>query len=288
MNKGIKIVVMIILFMIISFSVYFIINKPMLSIENNNLLKHKSHDVIDQYDYKDQEDKPSSVKDDILYSIKTTIGYLFSKETNIVAIGDSLTEGVGDETDRSGYVGILDETINEKHHIAHFENYGKRGERTDQLLNRLEQTTIKTSIKKADIILITIGANDIMKIVKENFANLSYDHFSSEQAYFKKRLRSIYSKIKEYNSHAHIFLLGLYNPFQQYFGDIEELDLIVDEWNLSSNEVTAEFANATFIPVKDIFVTEKEDLFAEDHFHPNDYGYFRIAERVLHYLTNER
>lgn len=48
---------------------------------------------------------------------------------------------------------------------------GKRGSRIDELL----------VIEDADIVLITIGANDIMRIVRENFNHLTYELFVNEQ-----------------------------------------------------------------------------------------------------------
>src|SRR5699024_5743876 len=102
------------------------------------------------------------------------------KDTHIVALGDSLTQGVGDVSGEGGYVGILDKTINKEEKRTAFTNFGKRGSRTDQLLDRLSDPEITKEIKKADIILITIGANDIMQVVKENFTNLTFEQFEVE------------------------------------------------------------------------------------------------------------
>lgn len=62
--------------------------------------------------------------------------------------------------------------------------------------------------------------------------------------------------------------------------------MIVDNWNHTSEQVAKE-AGATFIPTKDIFISTEVNLFADDHFHPNDIGYKLIAERILNYLVRE-
>ena len=47
------------------------------------------------------------------------------------------------------------------------DNLAKRGRRSDQLIEQLEEPEIQASVKKADLIYLTIGGNDIMKVVKE-------------------------------------------------------------------------------------------------------------------------
>ncbi|HAM80784.1 SGNH/GDSL hydrolase family protein [Ornithinibacillus bavariensis] len=219
-------------------------------------------------------------------TIKRTIHYLSGKNLRIVAIGDSLTQGVGDNTGQGGYVGILDTYINRDKKIATFENLGLRGNRTDQLINRLNEPAIKESIQNADIILITIGANDIMKVLEENFMNITYKAFSDERVYYEKRLREIFSKMNALNPNASIYLIGFYNPFQQYFQHIKELDMIVDDWNNTSKKVAEDYG-VTFIPTKDLFINTNNNLFADDHFHPNENGYQLMAERILKYLVIE-
>ncbi|WP_339213030.1 SGNH/GDSL hydrolase family protein [Ornithinibacillus sp. FSL M8-0202] len=219
-------------------------------------------------------------------AIQSTIKFFSTQESHIVAIGDSLTQGVGDSTKQGGYVGILDSQLNADANLVTFDNYGKRGNRTDQLLKRIDEPEIVKSLKRADIVIMTIGANDIMQVLKENFTNITYEAFSKERVNYEKRLHQIFAKLEELNPNASVYLVGFYNPFQQYFEHIKELDMIVDNWNHTSEQVAKE-AGATFIPTKDIFISTEVNLFADDHFHPNDIGYKLIAERILNYLVRE-
>ncbi|KGX87238.1 hypothetical protein N784_16530 [Pontibacillus litoralis JSM 072002] len=208
----------------------------------------------------------------------------------MVAIGDSLTQGVGDESKNGGYVGALEQTLKEHEAVQNIsiKSFGKRGNRTDQLLKRLEeQLDIQSAISKADVIIVTIGANDIMKVAKNNFTNLQYEAFANEQDEYEKRLRSIFSQLNAFNPNAMVYLIGLYNPFQEYFSDIPELDQIMNDWNNVGQRVTNEFPNAQFIPIRDIFENANQPLYAEDHFHPNKIAYQLIATRVLHYLQQD-
>ncbi|RIW28544.1 hypothetical protein D3H55_21445 [Bacillus salacetis] len=229
----------------------------------------------------------SSITEEIKKNVRGVIRgviNLFNKDLKVVAVGDSLTQGVGDETDGGGYVGILNNTFKENELNITIENYGKRGNRTDQLLKRLEQEEIASSIKKADTVLVTIGANDIMKIVKSNFNDLKYETFEKEKPAYTDRLRSIFNKINDLNPDANVYLIGFYNPFQGYFTDIEELEMIMKGWNDAGESVTEEYDNVHYIPTADLFNNTKLELLAGDYFHPNSKGYKLIAERVLKHV----
>lgn len=216
-----------------------------------------------------------------------TFDVFANKDINITAIGDSLTQGVGDETGQGGYVGIVNRTINHDEEIVHFENFGKNGNRTDQLLERLEEPEMIDSIESAHIVLITIGANDIMRVAKENLTNITYEAFENEQEDFEQRLSEILETVRDINEDTQLYLLGFYNPFEKYFPDVDELNQIVDDWNRIGKKTTESYDDAIFIPVKDLFDEAEVELFSEDNFHPNITGYERMAERVITYLRSE-
>jgi lysophospholipase L1-like esterase len=213
----------------------------------------------------------------------------FPKELHIVAAGDSLTQGVGDSTNSGGYIPYLAEQLEKEKGIrnANFENFGVRGNRADQLLLRLGSKEIRNSIKDADLIILTIGGNDLMKVVKENFSSLQLNHFTAEQLVFKERLQAIFTKIREQNQQAPIVLIGLYNPFYNWFADVKEMNQIVDEWNFQSQSLVAKDGNAYFVDIHDIFLNNEENLLYTDYFHPNDRGYQLIADRVYQILRQE-
>jgi len=292
MRGKLRLVLFIVL--LISLSFYYIINQ---SDKDNNIEQtiqeedELVEEIIEDPEESDENDADDEVEKEKLTTklsgiVKHTFDFLFTKEFHVVAIGDSLTQGVGDSTKKGGYIGILDETINQHKQIVSFDNYGKSGRRTDQLLEFLDDPEVVTAIEGTDVILMTIGANDIMKVVQQNFTDLTYSLFSEEQVHFEQRLNDIFTKLRAINPDARIYLLGLFNPFKQYFQDIKELDLIVNQWNQASERTVANYSPATFIPIKDLFDETIINLFAEDHFHPNEHGYERMARRVLEYLAD--
>ncbi|QDP41740.1 SGNH/GDSL hydrolase family protein [Radiobacillus deserti] len=232
---------------------------------------------------KDSENKDlaEEIKETVVHVVESAIGLFIKKDTDIVAIGDSLTQGVGDTTENGGYVGIIENTLKRTNEDIHIKNFGKRGNRSDQLLKRLEQEEISESIREAEIVLITIGANDIMKVVKENFTRLEYSLFVEEQVEYKERLREIMETMLSLNGDANIYLVGFYNPFYGYFKDVEQLEQIINNWNATGQSVAEEYENVSFIPIYDLFTNTEEDLLYSDNFHPNTKGYEKMAERIL-------
>lgn len=244
----------------------------------------EDHKESTKEEEKEKDSLPEEIKKTVVQVVEDAIGLFVKKDLQIVAIGDSLTQGVGDANENGGYVGIIENTLEENNKNTDIENYGKRGNRSDQLLKRLDKPEIATSIDEADIILVTIGANDIIKIVKENFSDLKYEQFVEAQVKYKERLRKIVDNMLENNEDAEIFLLGFYNPFENFFSKIEELGLIVENWNNTGKSIADEYEQVEFIPTIDLFRNAEEDVFYKDNFHPNNRGYQLMAERVIEYI----
>ncbi|RFU66463.1 GDSL family lipase [Peribacillus saganii] len=204
----------------------------------------------------------------------------FPEPLKVVAIGDSLTEGVGSSKRNGGYLPYLETMLVEETllHSADISNFGIKGNRTDQLLKRLNTAELKLEIEKSDAVIITIGGNDVMKVVRDNIMNLKMEPFIDARVEYESRLKDIIAKVRSSNPDAEIYLVGLYNPFSRYLG---ELDVIMSAWNSSSEAVLSGFENTHFIQIGDVFKNSKEDLlFTEDYFHPNDRGYELIATQI--------
>lgn len=232
--------------------------------------------------------KEDPVREFLSEKVNKAVQRFFNRSLYVVSIGDSLTEGVGDDEQNGGYVGILEETINQEEQLVTIDNLGRRGNRTDQLLVRLEEEAdVIAAIDQADIVFITIGANDIMQVFKDNFTDLTLEKFTSEQIRYEQRLNRILTTLQKINPDATVYLIGFYNPFQEYFPDIDELEYIVNSWNQIGLDVTKQYDHIEYIPIKDLFENSSDAILADDNFHPNHIGYKKIAERILDYVTNE-
>jgi len=211
----------------------------------------------------------------------------YPRKLTIVSAGDSLTQGVGDSTDQGGYLPYLKTMLEKEKGITEvdFDNFGVTGNRTTQLLKRLKTPEMKEVLQKADMVILTIGGNDIMKVVKDNISNLQVSDFIKEKESYRNHLSQIMEAIVQENPNASIVLVGLYNPFSKWFSDIKEMDEIVADWNQVGQSVITNYPNAYFVEIEDVFLNTTEDLLFTDHFHPNDKGYELIAERLNETLS---
>ncbi|MDF2854517.1 MAG: family lipase [Neobacillus sp.] len=204
------------------------------------------------------------------------------QKLTVISAGDSLTQGVGDSTNNGGYLPYLRTLLEEEKGIkdVDFLNFGIMGNRTTQLLDRLKSTEMREALANADLVILTIGGNDIMKVAQENFVNLQLSDFEKAREIYIDNLYKIMNTINRANPDASIVLVGLYNPFSHWFANVEELNQIVNDWNTAGQRVIASYSNAYFVSIEDLFLNPSEDLLYTDNFHPNDRGYELIAERL--------
>jgi lysophospholipase L1-like esterase len=213
------------------------------------------------------------------------------KSIMLVGLGDSLTKGVGDESDQGGYVGMVEEKLEQQEDIKEVSvvNYGVRGHKTSNLQKKLNEEKVIESIKEADMILMTIGGNDIMSVVRNNIFSLDFEPFRKEQKNYEKRLVDIFSTIRKHNPSTQIVYIGLYNPFKYMLPELTEIDTIIHEWNLASQKIIKKDEKAVYVPVDSIFATESDvSLLYKDEFHPNESGYSIIADRVFEAINDHK
>lgn len=192
-----------------------------------------------------------------------------------VALGDSLTRGVGSSTG-AGFVSLVGEELEEKNLIERFQNLGVRGARIENLLEQLEQKEIKRSLQEAKIITVTIGGNNLFnrgEILEEFSEETALSVIETEI----QNLETVFKNIRESNPNAVVLYMGLYNPFKQ-LPDGEIFDSLIQKWNADARTLGLEYSVEvvdTFNLVRDA----KRDL-SSDIFHPNDATYQQIADSM--------
>ncbi len=208
----------------------------------------------------------------------------------LLAMGDSLTEGIGDEEKNGGYVGILERELKQNEDVRNVKtyNYGVSGNRIDQLLKRLDENEdFRSDLKKANVITITIGGNDVMKILKSRLLEAQVSDFTKAEKKFQKQLVTLFSEIRTLNPDAPVYLVGIYNPYTTYFSQIKELDTIISSWNKGSEKIVASEPGITFVPVANTIenrekknIDKPNPLLSGDYFHPNHKGYEKMAAEL--------
>ena len=223
------------------------------------------------------------------------------KVVTYVAIGDSLTKGVGDTTNQGGFVPLLAQSLtNESGLEFKAINYGVSGNTSGQILSRIrEKKEIRKDLKQAQLLTITVGGNDLRKAILEDTSNLDLDRFEKASKTYEKNLKQIIELARKDNPDLPVYVVGIYNPLYLNFPDLTELQTLVDQWNQRTEETLSAYQGVYFVPINDLLykgidgksgVTESElgketvtndALYDEDSFHPNHTGYEIMKEAVL-------
>ncbi|WP_074639291.1 SGNH/GDSL hydrolase family protein [Streptococcus equinus] len=231
-----------------------------------------------------------------------------TKHFNYVAIGDSLTEGVGDTTNQGGFVPLLSQAMTDTYNYqVTYSNYGISGNTSQQILSRMtRQEAIQKSLAKADMMTLTVGGNDVMAVIRKHLTQLSVSTFKKPATAYQKRLRQIIELARSENEDLPIYVLGIYNPFYLNFPEMTEMQEIIDNWNESTESVTDEYDNVYFVPINDqlykgidgeegIVSTSGDQttvindaLFSGDHFHPNNIGYQIMSDVTMEKINETK
>ncbi|GIO31007.1 MULTISPECIES: GDSL-type esterase/lipase family protein [Paenibacillus] len=217
-----------------------------------------------------------------------------AKELKFAVLGDSLAKGTGDN---SG-MGFARRTIKELspaggRKATLLNNLGINGLTTTGLLPKLEERGTKYVLGQADVILLSIGGNDLFQgadLISKGIAGTSSTAKGQELdpkdllkglPKASTQLKAILERIRAINPNALIVYVGLYNPF----GDIEDLQIpgneAVAEWNQAALDTINKYGNMTLVPTFDIFQHHLDRYLSSDHFHPNGDGYQQIAVRIV-------
>ncbi|MGT2911742.1 SGNH/GDSL hydrolase family protein [Streptococcus cameli] len=225
-----------------------------------------------------------------------------------VAIGDSLTQGVGDTTNQGGFVPLVAQSlINDYGYQVSYDNFGISGNTSNQILKRMKQEKqIATSLKKADMMTLTVGGNDLRKVILDNIVRLELKTFDKPITRYQKRLLEIIALARKNNPDLPIYVLGIYNPFYLNFSEMTEFQIIVDNWNQATEETVSDLENVYFVPIHDLLYEGIDDeegleqtidsnanlinevLYKEDNFHPNGTGYEIMKRAVLEKISETK
>lgn len=235
------------------------------------------------------------------------------EKVQILALGDSLTRGVGDtDTDAQGYVGKVKKLLEAKSDKPVFLwNYAVNGATTEDMLAEIEKASAQDYIAQADIILFTIGGNDLNRAATRVTgtatpspaptpasaaaanpagntdlpADLAFDYanLAKEFPASINRLETIIDKLAAANPKAQIVYTGLYHPFAEFDPERQAAEWL-GRWNNAAFQAANRHPNVTVVPTYDLFQNFGLDYLYTDHFHPNSAAYEQIAVRVAQVL----
>ena len=214
------------------------------------------------------------------------------QSVRIVGLGDSLTQGVGDETDQGGYLPLIKADLAQDYQVT-TKNFGVGGNTSTQILKRLKtQPKIQQAMKSATVITVTVGGNDLMEVLKKDFLKLKESQIAAGSKVFQQRLKTLLTTIRQYNPDAPIYLFSIYNPFYVYFPQMTQMTDGVTKWNAGTQATLKGFKRVHYVDIDQVMSTgrvakasssaqstkDNPLIFEEDHFHPNNAGYAQMTK----------
>lgn len=247
------------------------------------------------------------------------------KLVKVVALGDSLTQGIGDTTDQGGYPSRVAAGLHKQLQIkVESQNFGKEGDRSDQIERRLKDSVVQqTALKKANIILMTVGGNDLIKTLQSQIVGHSAievnDVVDKSLPLYQQKLSHLLQVVRDYNPKAPIYLYGNYNPLYVYFPNFETINQSVKSYNQINQKIVQQYGgyyvplfkrltygqyqdskaqkallveanmnNVSFLTALNktqVMNGEKNKFLSpSDHFHPNALGYDLMAKLMINSL----
>ncbi|MGM5472809.1 GDSL-type esterase/lipase family protein [Bacillus pumilus] len=195
-----------------------------------------------------------------------------------VAIGDSLTVGVGARLFGGGFAERYQWMLEKKTHApVELSVFAKSGLTTDQILQLFKRSNVRRAIAAANIITITGCGNDLVQAIQQ------YEKGEDEtkllqatlhcQANFSKMIQEI-AQIKRGQKQPYcVYLMNLYNPFPQI--------PIAGRWLQQYNHQLRSLAANPHVEVVDVyraFEGHEHEYLSIDQFHPNHKGYEAMAK----------
>lgn len=201
-----------------------------------------------------------------------------NKILTYVAIGDSLTLGIGSMFQPdfvSRYTESLEEAFNCKVEKSVF---ARNGATTSQILKYFKKKKVRDAIKKADVITISGGGNDLKQAARDYFKAEDETVFENAIQLCMKNIALILEEIEAIKvDHDSYFIrvIGLYNPYTQ-------LDFS-HKWIHLFNQNLKKF-NHDHIRIADVnggFIKGGKSVLSIDRLHPNKEGYKIISDVLM-------
>ncbi|MEG0450527.1 MAG: GDSL-type esterase/lipase family protein, partial [Lysinibacillus sp.] len=232
----------------------------------------------------------STVVDDVAPS--------WSAQADYVALGDSLAHGMNEVGAIGlGYTDFVAQTLRKEGFIRSYnKGFAYSGYTTVNVLADLkadvqkkitgfgygsENANIRSGVKDAEIVTLTVGANDILPLLEQSTSiNTSVILAASKKA--MENTAAILAEIKMLNPKAQVFVMGYYNSFT-YKSEQEQTQFktLLGLMN-SSIKTTAEKAGAIFVPTADIVAANVPDYLPNpENIHLSEAGYQAVAQQAF-------
>ena len=205
-----------------------------------------------------------------------------------IALGDSLAAGQTPESQiDTGYADLIAQELRRNQPVAFYsKDFAFPGFTTADVLERVKEETTQEVLASANIITLSAGANDLLRLVQANPADGSVQ-FQRIQSDFalngaRQNITEILQELTDAAPNADIYVMGYFFAYphvrdSQKAGIAEQLSTLNE---ILENE--AEEAGAIFVSVDEAFgedATSKIPMPGDVH--PNFKGYQTMANQFL-------
>lgn len=234
----------------------------------------------------------------ILALVPSIASARIANEVDYLALGNSLAAGQTPykEIDK-GYPDYIAEKLDELGFLQDFtDSFAVPGYTSADVLEDMENdveiddVSIQKFIKKAEIITLDAGANDLLKEIKITDSGISLDpeKIADTLDDVNGNLKKILRKIKKLNPKAEVYVMGYYNPFPYLPGQLQEQLLpLLDELNDKIKDA-AKDEKAAFVPTSEVFAKNFQTFLPNPRdIHPSAEGYQAIADQFWEQIEEQ-
>lgn len=228
---------------------------------------------------------------------------------NYLALGDSLAAGVNENSEIGlGYADLIAKSyMDEQEGIQFNKGFSYPGYTTVNVLNDIvenvtkpiydlngqsEKTaSIKQAIQEADLITLSVGANDILKYVtRSETGSITFDAagvlkgVQEVSSNYDKIFKTIYS----INPNVDIIVMGLYNPFPAIQDPViqTQLNMLVTTINNSIKNIV-ETNKGIFSEVAQLIAADSKAYLPNPaNIHLSEAGYKVVADKMMNDYLN--
>lgn len=199
-----------------------------------------------------------------------------NNSSEILILGDSIGFGVGDEENLGLEKRYLD-LINKKgENKKEGTNNSIPGYESKDLLELFKGGEINATISNANLIILSIGGNDINRLEYKDDVTLGIA-FEEALKNYKENVSLIIKEIRTINPDVQLAWIGLYDPYNK---EEPEKTRLLLKWNYETRLIVNSDVRSVYIPTYELFEYHLKDYLSPDNFHPNGAGYQVIAEEL--------
>lgn len=192
-----------------------------------------------------------------------------------LALGDSLTEGIGATRPDGNFVRQFFQHMKHSEHCR-VRNFGISGITSSELYQMMNNPAIYRLLKRASHVSITTGGNDFIQMYERG--GLTLKRLDATVTSLCDHVSKIMELVKKCNRDAIIYLLGFYAPVPAYSLGEHMICAFIEETNSYYEKICKHYQVEWVNPFQTFF--RRLDYFS-DEVHPNQEGYDELAKLFI-------